>query len=115
VELGRYKGYQAMPNYIVTFVSGKDEEKGIRECDGRQRLRRNPGFALIDEKMIYPSELERDYEITFAVQSGRVRYYIDGKKIFDWQDPQPLAGGYFGLRTYKTHEVYGHFVVVRLG
>ena len=38
VELGRYKGYRAMPNYIVTHVSGKDEFKGVRECPGRQRL-----------------------------------------------------------------------------
>jgi hypothetical protein len=115
VELGRYKGYREMPNYIVTFVSGKNESEGTRECPGRQRLRRNPGFALIDEKEAMPSDLDRLYEIAFTVLAGRVRYYIDGRKIFDWQDPQPVTGeGFFAFRTYKTHEVYSDLLILEL-
>jgi hypothetical protein len=115
VEAGRYKGYREMPNYIVTFVGGYNEFEGVRECDGRQRLRRNPGFALIDEKEVYPSDLERPYEITFTVLGGRVRYYIDGQKVFDWQDPEPITGGgFFAFRTYKTHEVYEDLVILEL-
>ena len=115
VEVGRYKGYREMPNYIVTFVGGFNEFEGTRECDGRQRLRRNPGFALIDEKEDCASDLERDYLITFTVKGGRVRYYIDDQKIFDWQDPEPIAGGgCFAFRTYKTHEVYSDLLVLGL-
>ena len=115
VELGRYKGYREMPNYIVTFVSGKNEFEGIRECPGRQRLRRNPGFALIEEREDVPSELGRQYEITFTALRGRLRYYIDGRKVFDWQDPQPITGeGFFAFRTYKTHEVYSDLLILGL-
>lgn len=115
VELGRYKGYQQMPNYIVTFVSGINEETGERECPGRQRLRRNPGFRLIAESFEVPSELERDYRITFALAGGRLRYYIDGAKVFDWQDPEPITGGgFFGLRTYKTVEEFSDLTILAL-
>jgi len=42
------------------------------------------------------------YEIAFVSHAGRVRYYIDGEKVHDWQDPDPLDGGYFALRTFCT-------------
>lgn len=115
VEFGRYKGYRAMPNYIVTHVSGKDEFAGVRECPGRQRLRRNPDFQLIDESFDVESELGREYAVVFAVKAGRVRYYLDGAKIFDWQDPAPITGGgFFAFRTYKTHEVYSDLLILAL-
>lgn len=116
VELGRYKGYRAMPNYIVTFVGGINEETGEREYEGRQRLRRNPDFHLIDESFDVPSELERDYRLTFVARGGRIRYYIDGAKIFDWQDPAPVTGGgFFGFRTYKTVETFRDLVILAVG
>ena len=114
VERGRYQGYQELPNYIVTFVGDFNEETGARDSLGRQRLRRNPGFRLLGEEFKVRSDLGRDYQVTFAVQAGRVRYYLDGRKIFDWQDPEPLPGGHFALRTYKTVETYRDLVMVAL-
>ena len=114
VELGRYKGYRAMPNYIVTFVGGVNEETGEAEYEGRQRLRRNPDFHLMDERFEVPSELEREYQLTLVIQGGRVRYYIDGARIFDWQDPDPIDGGYFGFRTYRTVEEYWDLTMLAL-
>jgi len=102
VELGRYQGYQEFANYIVTFVGDYNEETGGRDSPGRTRLRRNPGFQLLAETFEVPCNHGQAYEIVFAVQSGRVRYYLDGRKIFDWQDPEPLPGGHFALRTYKS-------------
>jgi hypothetical protein len=114
VELGRYKLYQKLPNYIVTFVGDYNEETGARDSHGRTRLRRNPGFQLLGEKFEVPSNLEQSYQITYAVRGGRLRYYLDGRKIFDWRDPEPLPGGYFGLRTYKTREEYSDFMILAL-
>jgi hypothetical protein len=115
VELGRYKGYQESGNYIVTFVGDYNEETGGRDSSGRARLRRNPGFQLLAETFEVPCNHGQAYEIVFAVQSGRVRYYLDGRKIFDWQDPDPLPGGYFGLRTYKTALECREFSIAELG
>ena len=114
VEQGRYKGYQAIPNYIVTFVGDFNEDTGERDSHGRTRLRRNPGFQLVEEKFEVPSDLGREYEITFAAAGGRLRYYLDGRKIFDWQDPEPLPGGHFALRTYKTVGEYSGLMILGL-
>ena len=104
---GAYGGYHAMPNYIATFVKSDD-------APGRTRLRRNPGFNLISEEFETESVMERDYEIVFAVLSGRDRYYIDGKLLHDWTDPEPLPRGFFGLRTWKTVLEYREIELVAL-
>jgi len=116
VENGEYKGYRELDNYIVTFLKANDEERAQSGgCTGRQRLRRNPGFRLVDEKLIHPSEPEVDYRITFAAQDGRLRYWIGDQLIFDWTDPEPITGeGYFALRTWQTVSVYKDICVLAL-
>ena len=91
-----------MDNYIVTFVGAYDRDDWGRELTaGRTRLRRNPGFNLIQETQ-RDNAPGRPYQITFVAAGGRIRYYIDGEKTHDWQDPAPLDGGYFALRTFCT-------------
>jgi len=99
-----------MPNYIATFVGGGGDD----DTPGRTRLRRNPGFRLLSEEFETESAPDRDYEIVFAVRSGRVRYYIDGRLLHDWTDPAPLPGGLFALRTWKTALVYSEIELVAL-
>jgi hypothetical protein len=117
VEGGEYKGYRELDNYIVTFLKADEEERAESGgCTGRQRLRRNPGFRLVEEKLIHPSEVEVDYRVTFAVRDGRVRYWIGEQQIFDWTDPEPITGeGYFALRTWQTISVYKDICILGLG
>ena len=115
VELGRYPGYRVMPNYIVTFVGAYEREDWGRELTaGRTRLRRDPGFDLIQETH-RENVFGRPYEITFTALDGRIRYSIDGELIHDWQDPDPIPGpGYFALRTYCTVLDYSRILFARL-
>ena len=114
VELGRYPGYRTMPNYIVTFVGAferADWDKGLSA--GRTRLRRNPGFELLQETE-RENRFSAWYEITFTAQAGRLRYSLDGALTHDWTDPAPIAGGYFALRTYCTVLEYTDLLFARL-
>jgi hypothetical protein len=114
VELGRYPGYRTMPNYIVTFVGAFEQEDWSRGLTaGRTRLRRDPGFELIQETT-RENVFGREYEITFAARAGRIRYYIDGRLTHDWQDPAPITGeGYFALRTFSTVLDYSDILFAR--
>jgi hypothetical protein len=114
VELGRYPGYRVFDNYIVTFVGDWERDDWGQEINkGRVRFRRNPGFELNREQ--YPDSVcGKEYEITYAVVGGRMHYYIDGAKIDEWQDPAPLAGGFFAFRTYCTVAEYRHPLFVAL-
>ena len=69
---------------------------------GWTRLRRNPGFAKISD-VEKRAEWGKTYEVVLMVQDGRVRAYIDGEKVHDWTDSDPLSGGKFGLRTWSSN------------
>jgi hypothetical protein len=90
---GDYPEYHTFPNYIVTFVGG------VRP--GWSRARRDPGFNLLHEADVR-AVIGSEYAITVTVVEGRLRYYLDGERIHDVQDPEPLPGGRFGIRTWNT-------------
>jgi len=102
---GAYKAYHTIPNYIVTFVGG---------CrPGWSRARRNPGFNLLHEADVR-TEVGREYRIAVALQEGRLRYYVDGKKIHDVCDPAPLPAGRFAIRTWSTNGWWDDVEIGRL-
>ena len=91
---GAYKDYHLIPNYIVTFVGGY--------MPGWSRMRRDPGFKMVSESDIR-SEVDKEYEIVLTIQDGRLRYYVNGERIHDYTDPDPLPGGRFGIRSWSTN------------
>ncbi len=102
---GQYRLYHELPNYIVTFTGGF--------APGWSRARRNPGFELLHETDLR-AEVGQDYEIAVTIDEGRLRYYVDGKRVHDIVDPQPLPAGRFALRTWTTNAAWSHVQVGRL-
>jgi hypothetical protein len=90
----RYEEYHSIPNYIATLTGGFQE--------GWARLRRNPGFELLSEDRSTRSAVGRSYRIRLQVAGGRIRYWLDGRLIHDARDRQPLPGGHFALRTWRS-------------
>ena len=43
------------------------------------------------------------YHIRIHNQGNKVQYEIDGKRIVDFRDPEPLTEGWFGFRTTLSH------------
>lgn len=89
-----YADYQKIPNYIITLTGGFQ--------DGWSRVRRDPGFAMLSEEKSTRSEPGRTYEIRAMITGGRIRYWLDGRLVHDTRDPQPLPGGHFALRTWRS-------------
>ena len=102
---GKYDEYHKIPNYIVTFVGGAGA--------GWSRVRRDPGFEMLHEVDIR-SEIGREYEIVATIVDGRIRWYLDGKKIHDVRDPSPLAGGKFAIRTWSTDGWWDDVTIARI-
>lgn len=65
-------------------------------------MRRDPGFQMLHEANIR-SEVGKEYQILVTVQKGRLRYYLNGHKYHDVNDPSPLPGGRFAIRTWSTN------------
>jgi len=94
---GAYNLYHEIPNYIVTLTGGFQP--------GWSRARRDPGFNLLHESETR-SDVGTEYAVTLTFQEGRLRYYLDGKRIHDVVDPKPLPAGRFALRTWSTNAVW---------
>ena len=86
---GKYKQYHIFPNYLATFVYKWT------------RLRKDPGFNLLSERE-NSSTIETVYDIVLTVHKGVLRYYINGEKLHEVTDTNPLPGGKVGLRTWDT-------------
>ncbi|MCX7590902.1 MAG: hypothetical protein N2255_04670 [Kiritimatiellae bacterium] len=114
VEGGRYPGYREFPNYIVTFVGDWEETDWGRDIGrGRIRFRRNPGFELKRERQT-ESVYGKLYHVIYVVNDGLIRYHLNGRKMEEWQDPAPLPGGFFALRTFCTTAEYSDLEILAL-
>jgi hypothetical protein len=94
-----YGRYHKLNGYIVTFLN--DTETGGGKA--RIRIRRNPGFRLLAETYDYHCRAGRTYRLKVSKRGGEIRFAVDGRELLKAVDPEPLAGGHFGLRTYRTH------------
>ena len=98
-----YGLYHKLNGYIITFLN---DPKGAPKQDpglARIRIRRNPGFKLLAEAWAYHCRAGRTYRLRVTKREGEIRFAVDGKELLKAVDPEPLPGGYFGLRTFRTH------------
>ncbi len=102
-----YRYYHDLDGYIVTFLSDRREEMGVTEAghpNARFRLRRCPGFNLVDEDYDPMGVLAgRTYDLTIIRENGVITFKVDGESFLEWEDEEPLKEGFLGLRTFRTY------------
>ena len=114
---GDYNLYHSLNGYIVTFLQG---QKRIRKYhpDGtakaRFRMRRCPGFRLIDESFGHHCRERVTYHVTFTKKDGALTYAVDGTTYLRAVDPKPLTAGIMGMRTFRTELWWDNIKVVGL-
>lgn len=105
---GAYPEYHTFPNYIFTFV-------GPSAHEGHSRIRRNPGFEILSEDLGEKARFDQEYRFTLVARRGRLQVSINDRTVHDVVDPEPLPGGSFGIRTWKTNLRVDRLCVYRLG
>ena len=108
---GGYGLYHDLNGYIITFLNDTDNRSG----KARFRMRRCPGFRLVDEAYDHHCRVGVTYHVTVTREAGRLRYAVDGSEFLSWTDPQPLAEGLIGLRTFRTDLWWDNIRVTQLG
>ncbi len=105
-----YAYYHELNGYIFTFVkSGQREEN-----QARFRMRRCPGFELIDENHAFNSEQGRTYHITILKEGNRLTYIVDGTAFLQSKDEKyNWTEGLAGIRTFHTDLWIDNFTVTR--
>jgi hypothetical protein len=100
-----YNLYHQLNGYIVTFLNDAKGEGG-RNQDGsakaRVRIRRNPGFQLLNETFTKQCRAGVTYQLSLSKRGGHIRFAVDGETLLEADDPEPWQGGLLGLRTYRT-------------
>lgn len=92
-----YALYHKLDGYIITFLN---DPQG--QGQARIRIRRNPGFKLLAETFAYHCRRGVTYHLRVTKQAGDIRFSVDGRELLRATDPEPLGGGHFALRTYRT-------------
>jgi hypothetical protein len=46
-------------------------------------------------------------------RGGDIRFAVDGKELLKANDPEPLEGGSFGLRTFRTYLWWDNIRITR--
>jgi hypothetical protein len=100
-----YGLYHKLNGYIVTFLNDMEGAGGTAPDGSRKarvRIRRNPGFKLLGETFTYHCRRGVTYHLRLTKRGGDIRFAVDGRELLRATDPQPLDGGYFALRTFRT-------------
>jgi len=108
---GAYGHYHGLNGMIVTFLNDTDSGSG----KARFRMRRCPGFRLVDENYDYHCRTGVTYHVELTRLGGEVACAVDGTTYLRWTDPDPLARGLIGFRTYRTDLWWDHLRVTRPG
>jgi hypothetical protein len=112
-----YRSYHDLNGYIVTFlqdVSNIEQRWPDGMPKGRFRMRRCPGFNLIDETFDYHCRQGVTYRVAMIRQGTHLSYAVDGVVYAEAEDSNPLERGIIGLRTFGTELWWDNITVTAL-
>jgi len=113
----KYSLYHPLNGYIFTFVRDYAGESAPYAEDSRTarfRLRRCPGFTLLDEVFVGESRAGVTHRITALKLAGYVVVKVDGRAVVAARDDQPFDEGLLGLRTFRTRLWWDNIRVTQL-
>ena len=101
---GTFSDYDSLFTYYVGYGGNDNTTTRFRRYDGTAARPLLPAHDLRDKKFLLEPNHPYRIELT-ALPDGTVQFRRDGELIFDYRDPTPLIGGWFALRTVKSHLV----------
>lgn len=88
-----YLGYGGNHNSTTRFRRYDGDESGITNPKARPAILKEYTDA---GHLLKPNHW---YHIKITNENNRVSYYIDGERLVDFRDAEPLREGWFGFRT----------------
>lgn len=88
-----YMGYGGNSNKTTRFRRYDGDERGVTEAA------RRPAILTEYTDAAHLNVANRWRHIRITTEGNRVCYYIDGERLVDFRDPEPLQEGWFGFRT----------------
>ena len=98
---GRFADYNNMHTYYVGHGGNNNTTVRFRRYDGTDARPLRPEHDLATPRLLLRPN--HTYRIRLVARDGVAEYWCDDELIFTFRDPAPLASGWFGLRTVKSH------------
>lgn len=112
---GDYRQYHVFTNYIITYLTPPVEGKpGVfSDTQWRIRLRKNPGFNLLTERVVKAKQdASVRQRITYVMdKEGHMKFYVDGRLMHAFHDKSPYRSGFHGFCTWNSEVKYTNFKV----
>ena len=98
-----YMGYGGNHNTTTRFRRYDGNKAGIADESKRPKILKEYKDA---EHLLVPNKW---YHVKIKTEGNRTEYYIDGKRLVDFRDPNPLTEGWFGFRTTESRTRIANF------
>jgi len=109
---GKFSDYNSLHTYYVGYGGNNNSTTRFRRYDGNAERPLLPEHDLRDPKVLLQGN--KTYRIRLVARDGVAEFWRDGERIFSFRDPAPLAGGWFALRTVRSHLVVKNLVIKAL-
>lgn len=107
---GVFKNCASLKLYYVGYGGNYNTTTRFRRYNGE------PDPAIIQEYSEHEYLLKSNhwYHIRLICKQGKVQYFIDGHRLFDYTDSEPYTEGWFGFRTTLSRTAIKNFKVTSL-
>jgi hypothetical protein len=109
-QTGKFESYDNLQLYYAGIGGHDNEMTRFRKYDGKG------GKGILKEYKDKEHLLvgNQKYAIKIIVNNGLVQYFVNAVLFWEYKDATPYSEGYFGFRTYISHQIYEDFKVYQL-
>jgi len=109
-QSGKFESYDKLQLYYAGIGGHDNEMTRFRKYDGKG------GKDILKEYKDKEHLLvgNQKYAIKIIVNNGLVQYFVNDILFWEYKDATPYQEGYFGFRTYISHQIYENFKVYQL-
>lgn len=97
---GAFATYDNLRTYYAGYGGNANTTTRFRRYAGDGSKPLLPEHDLSAPEFLLKAD--HPYRIVLVVLGSRVQYHRDGELVFDFTDPEPLTGGWFGFRTVQS-------------
>lgn len=109
---GTFATYDDLKLYYVGYGGNHNSTTRFRRYKGRGEKPLLSGHDLSDKEHLI--QQDHAYRVDLVADGETARYYLDGKLIFEYADPEPLMRGWFGFRTVWSRLEISNFRIESL-
>lgn len=109
-QSGKFESYDHLHLYYAGIGGHDNETTRFRKYTGKGQKAVLKEYTDKEHLLVG----NQKYAIKIIVNNGLVQYFVDDNLYWEYQDASPYKEGYFGFRTYISHQIYEDFKVFQL-